>query len=604
MDWQAWFTLGVVFLIFVGLARDLAPDVLLLGGAVLLTVVGIITPDEAFAGFSNEGMITVAALFVVAAALKETGALQHISRIVLGKADNERSVLTRMSFVVTTISAFMNNTPVVAMLMPVLVTWCRNHRVSPSKVLIPLSYLAILGGLCTLIGTSTNVVVSGLMADAAVERPALVPLSLFELAWVGLPCAVLGAVYLILFGQRLLPERRDLLEQVGESMRQYMVDMQVQAGCRLAGQRIEEAGLRHLPGLFLVEIVRDDQVIAPVTPEQRIEAGDILAFTGRVATIVDLERIHGLVPVADEGYTAGARRRRGVMLSEAVVSSRSPLVGKSIRDANFRATYNAAVVAVHRDGERVKGRVGDIVLRNGDTLLLQTGPNFARAHRDNPDFVLVSYVEDSRATRHERSTLSLALLVLLVVLLLLGDHFDFMTTAVASLVIAGIMVITRCISASDARRSVDWQTLITIASSFAIGAAMQSSGLVDAISAAIVPEGRNASPLLILLILYVMTNVATELISNNAAAVLMFPFALSMADNLGTNPRPFVIAVTIAASCAFALPLGYQTHLMVYGPGGYRFTDFLRVGLLLDILICLLAVAIIPFVWPFHAPAN
>jgi di/tricarboxylate transporter len=595
MGWEAYLTAGVVAVIFVGLAKELAPDALLLGGAVVLALAGIISSKEALAGFSNEGMITVAALFIVAAALKETGALEHIGRVLLGRAKDERGVLTRMSFIVTGISAFMNNTPVVAMLLPVLVSWCRKHRVSPSRVLIPLSYLTILGGICTLIGTSTNIVVNGLLQEISKTRADLLPMGMFDLTWVGVPCAIVGSLFLIMIGRHLLPERKDLLDQMGESMREYMVDVRVEAGCRLAGQRVEEAGLRHLPGLFLVELVRREEVVSPVGPDQLIESGDVLAFTGSVSTIVDLERIPGLVPVADEGYEQEARQRRGRMLSEAVVSNKSPLIGKSIRDANFRATYNAAVVAVHRGGERLKGRVGDIVLRNGDTLLLQTGPHFSRAHRDNPDFFLVSEVQDSRPTRHERSTLSLVFLGVLIVLLVT----EYWGTAIAALVVAGLMVGTRCISSTDARLSIDWQTLITIGSSFAIGNAMEKSGLVASISQMIVPDPKALSPVMVLLILYVMTNVATEFITNNAAAVLMFPFAVRFADNLGAHPMPFVIAVTIAASAAFALPLGYQTHLMVYGPGGYKLTDFLRVGVIMDVIICACAVTVIPLVWKF-----
>lgn len=595
LDWHAWFTLAVVVAVFVGLAKEVAADVLLLGAAVVLTLAGIITPKDAFSGFANEGVITVAALFVVAAALRETGALERFGKVLLGRAETERAALARMSLVVPAISAFMNNTPVVAMLLPVMLGWCRRHRVSPSKVLIPLSYLTILGGTCTLIGTSTNIVVNGLLEEAVKSDGQLHPMSMFELAWVGVPGAVVGALYLIFIGSRLLPSRKDLLGGEGDSMREYMVDLRVDSSCPLAGQRVDAAGLRHLPGLFLVEIVRGPQVISPVTPDQIIEAGDILAFTGIVSTIVDLERIPGLKPVADEAYEERARERRWSQMSEAVISSKSPLIGKSIRDSNFRATYNAAVVAVHRGGERLAGRVGDIRLRNGDTLLLQTGPHFSQAHRDNPDFFLVSAVEDSRPTRHERSTLSLVLLGVLVVLLLM----ETWGTAVAALVIAGAMVITRCISVSDARQSVDWQTLVTIAASFAVGTAMERSGLVEAVSTMVAPDPAAVHPWMILALVYVMTNLATELISNNAAAVLMFPFAVNMAHNLGADPRGFVIAVTIAASGAYTIPLGYQTHLMVYGPGGYKLGDFIRVGLPLNILIGVVGMIIIPLVWGF-----
>ena len=595
MGWEGWFTLVVVAFIFAGLAKEIASDVLLLGGAVVLTVAGVISPKDAFAGFANEGMITVAALFVVAAALRETGALERIGRLLLGNTSTERGVLLRMSVIVSGISAFMNNTPVVAMLLPVLMSWCKRHGVSPSKLLIPLSYLTILGGTCTLIGTSTNIVVNGLLEKAAPDNAALIPMGLFDLAWVGVPAAIVGTLYLVFIGVRMLPERKDLIVRVGESMREYMVDLRVQPDCRLVGQRVDEAGLRHLPGLFLVELVRGRQVISPVTPDQIIEKDDILAFTGSVSTIVDLERIPGLTPVADEDYEEAARQRRWSTMSEAVISSKSPLIGKSIRSSNFRATYNAAVVAVHRGGERLKGRVGDIVLRNGDTLLLQTGTHFSLAHRDNADFFLVSEVEDSRPTRHERSTLSLGLLAILVVLLL----SEYWGTAISALVVAGAMVVTRCISTVEARRSMDWETLVTIGASFAIGAAMEKSGLVEAVSATIAPDPAALSPWLLLAIVYIMTNVATELISNNAAAVLMFPFAVNMATNLNVQPMPFVIAVTVAASAAFTLPLGYQTHLMVYGPGGYRLTDFVRVGLPLNVIVGVITIALIPLVWPF-----
>ncbi|MBI5095343.1 MAG: SLC13 family permease [Candidatus Hydrogenedentes bacterium] len=596
MTWSSWFTLIVAALLFIGLAFEFAADALLVGAVVVLAVAGIISPQEAFAGFANEGMLTVAALFVVAAAMRETGALDTIGGVLLGKANNERSVLGRMSLLVTTISAFMNNTPVVAMLLPVLTGWCRKHRVSPSRILIPLSYMTILGGTCTLIGTSTNLVVNGLLVNASKTNAALHPMSLFEMSYVGIPSAIAGCLYLLTVGRRLLPERKDLIDQLGESFREYIVDMKIQPGCRLIGQRVEEAGLRHLPGLFLIEIVRGEQVIAPVAPDQALEEGDTLAFTGAVNTIIDLERIPGLAPIADEGYEARAHERRGRMLSEAVISNTSPLAGKSIRDADFRAVYNAAVVAVHRGGERLRGRVGDIVLRNGDTLLLQTGPHFARAHRNNPDFFLVSGVEDSQPVRHERSMLSLILLGALVLLLVT----EKMSTVMTAFIIAGLMVVTRCISVSGARQSIDWQTLITIAASFGVGKALENSGFVSVVADLIVAHAGSAGPYVVMLTVYGVTLVATELISNNAAAVLMFPFAVAMAGGMGVDPRPFVMAVTFAASSGFAIPLGYQTHLMVYGPGGYRFMDFVRVGLPMDILLMAVNTTLIPLAWPFH----
>jgi di/tricarboxylate transporter len=621
VSWEAYYTFFIIGAVFLGLVRNVAPPyILLMGGAVVVTLPGVVSVDQFLSGFSNHGMLTVGAMFVVAAAMKETGALDRLGAWVLGRARTEASVLRRMAMTVTTMSAFMNNTPLVAMFMPVISSWCKSHRVSPSRLLLPLSYMAILGGTCTLIGTSTNLIVNGMMVEeaATLEAGARVLLeeapqsleaaavlreragdfagmSFFELGYVGIPYAIIGCLYLYFVGRRLLPERKDLLEKLGESSREYLANMQIQPGCPLVGQQVEEAGLRHLPGLFLIEIVRGSEVIAPVGPKQILQADDVLTFTGVVTTIVDLERVPGFVPVADAGYETRAAERRGNMLCEAVVSNTSPLIGKTIRAAQFRGTYNAAVVAVHRGGERLMGRVGDIVLQAGDTLLLQTGPNFDLAHRNNPDFFLVSGVEDSRSVRHERSLTSLALLVLLVVLMTTG----VVPVVMAAFFVAGLMVVTRCISSGVALHSIDWQTLLTIAGSLALGKALENSGCAAIIADFIVNRAGAFGPLVVLALVYLLTATFTEFITNNAAAVIVFPFAVAISADLGVSPRPFIMAITFAASASLITPLGYQTNLMVYGPGGYKFTDFVRVGLPLSLLLFATAVLLIPKVWPF-----
>jgi di/tricarboxylate transporter len=485
-------------------------------------------------------------------------------------------------------SAFLTNTPIVAMMLPMVIDWCRKRQVSPSRLLIPLSFLSILSGTCTLIGTSTNVVMHGLLLKAGLPG-----MSFLEIGYAGIPCAIIGTIYMLTVGRWLLPDRKDLMEQLGESRREYLVEMLVQPDCRLIGQSIEAAGLRQLPGLFLIEIDRGGRIIAPVSPTETILAADRMAFTGVVGTIVDLEKIPGLVPAADATYEVSPHKRRGRLLCEAVISSTSPLIGKDVRNAEFRAQYNSAVVAVHRNGARLTNKIGEIVLRPGDTLLLQTGPHFIRAHRNNPDFYLISGVEDSRPLRHDRAKIAVALMVGLVALMVSG----FVDPTLAAFATAGLMVATGCISTSDARQSVDWSVLVMIAASFGLGTALEQSGAAKVIAEGLVNVTRPWGPLATLAAIYFGTMILNELITNNGAAALAFPFCLEAARLLGVNSRPFLMAVTLAASFAFASPIGYQTHMMVYGPGGYRFTDFVKVGLPLNLLLWAVAVTLIPFLW-------
>ena len=498
-----------------------------------------------------------------------------------------------MAAVLIPSSMVLNNTPKVALLVPVLITWCRKRRISPSRLLMPLSFLSILGGTCSLIGTSTNLVVQGLLIKRGLK-----PMTFFEVGSVGLPCALLGAFYLLTIGRKLLPDRKEMIEQLEETRREYLVEMMVQPGCRLAGKTVAQAGLRQLPGLFLIEIDRDGVVHGPVSPEEVIRVDDRLIFTGVVNTIVDLEKIPGLVPATDNQYELSPIKQWGRRLCEAVISPSSPLVNVAVRDADFRALYDAAIVAVHRNGTRVSNKVGDIRLRAGDTLLLQTGTQFTKSFRNKPDFYLVSDVEDSRPVRFNRSWLA-ALIFLGMITAFVSGRVDIM---VAGFVAAGAMVATGCISAGDARRSVDLPVLIAIAASFGVGKALEQSGVAKLFAGMLVDATRSLGPTATLATIYFGTMVLNELISNNAAAALSFPFCLESARLMGVSERPFVMAVTLAASYAFASPVGYQTHMMVFGPGGYRFTDFMRVGIPLNLLMWIVAVVLIPMIWPFAIP--
>jgi di/tricarboxylate transporter len=609
MDWQGWFSMAVVAGMIAGLVRyEHLADIIFVGGLTLLTLAGVITPGDAVAGFKNEGMLTVGALFVVAAGITETGLLSRLSRRALGQVDAAGSALRRVIPVAVVSSAFLNNTTIVAMGIPPLLEWCRKRGVAPSRLLLPLSYAAILGGVCTLIGTSTNLVVHGLMRQSGL--PDLADgLGMWEIAKVGIPIALVGTLYLVFLAPRLLPDRKEFLEQLKETRREYLAEIHVEARCPLVGLTVQAAGLRGLPGLFLIEIERKEGVVAPVGPDEVLAAGDRLVFTGVVSTLVDLQRIPGFVPTAalDDDLEPDAGRR----LCEAVISTSSPLVGQRIRDASFRTVYDAAVVAVHRNGRRLPQKIGDVRLEPGDTLLLQTGSGFVRAHRNNPDFFLVSEIGESAPLRHERAWLAALITGGLILAMTLPDVLaGFPGGASASawlesqrvtlvLLAAALMVGTRCLSVAAARRSVEWNVLIVIAAAFGVGTAMSKSGAAEALARTaldLVPAAWGIAGGIAVVSL--LTWVLTELMSNNAAAALMFPIAVAAAQESGGNPRAFVIAVAVAASAGFMLPIGYQTHLMVFGPGGYRVQDFVRAGLPMVLIWLVLAVLVVPRAWP------
>ncbi len=590
-NFDAIFTIAVVVTILVGLFRNIAPaDWLFLGGAVLLCAVGVIDSKQALAGFSNPGMLTVAALFVVAAGLRDTGILDYLGQKVLGSATTTSQAFWRLTGVTVPLSAFLNNTPIVAMFVPVVIDWCRRNQVSPSKLLIPLSYLTILGGTCTLIGTSTNLVVDGLMTNSGMRG-----IGLFEIGCVGLPYALVGSVYLYLFGPRMLPNRQELLEQLGESRREYLTEMRVESNCPLIGKTVEASSLRGLNGLFLIEIDRQGELISPVKPEQVIKQGDHLIFAGVVSTMVELEKIPDLVPVADPNYDVSPKNQAGRRLWEAVVSPTSPLVGKTLREADFRATYGAAVLAMHRGGQRITQKLGSVEIRSGDTMLLLAPRHFRRAFRNDSAFYLISDVSEWRPLRRDRAGVALAVFAILIVVMTTG----WLPTEIAAILAAVAMVGVRAISSSDARQSIEWPVLITIAASFGIGTALSESGVASSIASQLVWATQGWGPTASLAMVFAVGALLTAIITNNAAAVLLFPICIATAEILHVDSRPFMMALVLSASASFATPIGYQTNMMVYGPGGYKFIDFIRIGTPLTILLWLIAIVLIPVFWPF-----
>ena len=600
MAWEAWLAVAVVVAVLIALARNWAgPDLVLLAGATAMMSFSTFsdrfpTPRQIAQEFGNEGLLTVGVLFIVAAGLTETGGMNLLTARLLGRPKTVPRAQVRLMLPVAFISAFLNNTPVVAMFVPVVNDWCKKAGISPSKLFIPLSYAAILGGCCTLIGTSTNLVVHGMMIAAARTDPTMPRMTFWTLGAVGLPVAIVGLAYVLLTSRWTLKDRTPANVQHADP-RQYTVEMMVQPHSAIDGATIEQAGLRHLPGCYLMEVQRDGETFAAVGPEQVLRGHDRLIFVGIVDSVVDLQKIRGLVPATDQVFKLSDPRHQRVLL-EAVVSNTCPAVGRSVREARFRSTYDAAVIAVHRNGARIDRKIGDIVLRAGDTLLLEAHPRFRERHRDSPDFFLVSAVEDSRPPRHEKVWIALAILIAMVAAMSFERYFSVLN---AALLAAGLMLLTGCLSGERARRSIDWTTLLAIGAAFGIGRGMETSGAASSIANAMLATLGQFGPWAALLAVYAVTLLFTEVVTNNAAAALAFPIARAAAMSLGVSFMPFAICIAVAASAGFATPLGYQTHLMVYGPGGYRFGDFVRAGLPLDLIVMLVAVGLAPVFFPF-----
>ena len=596
-------TLGVLGLMLGLLVlTSIAPDLVMMACLTLLMLCGVLAPAQALSGFANEGMATVGVLYVVVAGLRDTGVMAWIAERLFGRPRSIAAAQWRMMIPVATISAFMNNTPLVAAMLPAVTEWGKKYQIPVSKLLMPLSFATILGGLCTLIGTSTNVIVAGLMKDAVKAGQIDQTMGFFTLTSVGVPCALAGMLYMVCASRWLLPVRQAALRQVDDP-RAYTIEMMVAPNGGVGGKTIEEAGLRQLSGMYLADVERQGEVIAAVGPQLRLQDNDRLIFVGVVDSVVELQRLRGLIPATNQVFKLDGPRA-GRSLIEAVVSDRCPLIGKSIRDGKFRTQYNAAVIAVARSGERLHQKIGDIVLQPGDTLLLEARPAFAQQQRNSRDFYLVSSLDDSSPVRHDKALVALAILISMVMLATLFEQTPFFIhknfgTLQAALLAAGLMLITRCCTTASARRAVDWSVLVVIAATLGIGKALETTGLATAAANGL-SSVVGTTPYSQLAAIYLVTMLLTELLSNSTAAVLMFPIALASAHTLGVNYMPFIIAITIAASCGFATPIGYQTNLMVYGPGGYRFGDFVRFGVPLNLLVATVTLIAAPLAFPFH----
>lgn len=588
MDWQAWLSLALtVGVLVVLMTTRLASHVVLMAALIILSLTGVLTPNEALAGFANSGLITVAAMFAVAAGLHASGGIDLLVNRFLGRPRSVRSAMLRLFLPVLPLSAFLNNTPVVATMIPAINAWSRKIGIAPSRLLMPLSYAAIVGGTLTMIGTSTNLVVAGQYQALTGENP----FGVFSITLIGLPVVVVAVVFMLLLLPRLVPDRS--AKKPFANMREFTVEVAVDPNGPLVGLTVEQAGLRDLERLYLVEITRGNSVVTAAPSEETLLAGDRLVFAGETEAVTDLLRINGLTPSAGE-TTLMQQDRAERRLVEVVVSQSCAAVGETIRSSRFHDRYGAVVMALARNGERIEGNLGNIIIKPGDTMLLEARPAFVSRQQYNKDFLVVNDL-DKVAPRHEKA--GLAWLILLGAVGAAG--LGLITMLNAALLAVAAMIISGCLSINQAEKSLDLPVLITIAASFALGAALQKTGVAAAIAELLVAFS-GGRPWLMLTLTYVAVSLLTEMITNNAAAVIMVPLALALTQQAGLNPEPFMFAIMIAASASFATPLGYQTNLMIYGPGGYRFSDFLRAGIPMNIVVGVTTLAVLLLIFPLE----
>ncbi|OIJ19433.1 SLC13 family permease [Anaerobacillus alkalidiazotrophicus] len=589
MTFEIAFVLFVVLGMLVCLIKEIArPDFIVFFALAALIISGVLTPADALRGFSNEGMLTVALLFIVAGAVKQSGVLNQIISSSLGSGRSPRRSLLQMMFPMAGLSAFLNNTPIVVMFTPVVRKWCIEKNIPPSKFLIPLSYATIFGGTLTLIGTSTNLVIHGFMLEQGLDG-----FSMFQLAIVALPAGFIGIIYMTIIGYKLLPERKTSKQSFEESSREYLAEAYVEPNSPLIGKTIEAAGLRNLNGLYLIELMRRGERIASVPSYIKLNENDKLIFTGVLSTIVDLQNIKGLRVSTGTNLKLEDLQNGSAKLVEAVVSHQSSLVQKTVKETKFRSKYGAGVVAVHRNDERINNKVGDINLKPGDTLLLLTNKDFENRWSSSRDFYLISPIKEADVIDPRKSIIAMVTLLSMILL----AAFNILPMFKSALLAVIVLFLTKTITFVGARKYIQFDVLLLIACAIGVGIALEQTGAASLIASYFIKISKGAGIIGAIIVVYLLTTIFTEIITNNAAAVLMVPISLAIANQLSVDPMAFFVAIAIAASASFATPIGYQCNLIVYGPGGYRFSDYLKIGIPLNIMYLIVTVVIVYFVW-------
>ena len=584
---------AILLLALVLFVTELVPidlTALLVVGLLILT--GVLTPAEGFSGFSHPAPVTVAAMLVLSAGLIRTGAVAKLGQKVsaLG-GSSEVSQLAVIFPVVALLSAFISNTAAVAMFLPMVLNIAREKKLSPSKLLLPLSYAAILGGACTYIGTSTNIIVGTIFA--AGTRP---PLEMFEFSSLGLVLLTLGAIYMLAIGQRILPYRPtegSLTE--GYRLREYLTELVIRADSPLVDKTLKETDFSEMLDIEVLEIQRGQQELWLFLQEIRLKGGDVLIVKGNLENILKIRDTEGVDILAEAKLSDRDLKSEDITLAEAVISPESSLIGRTLKEADFRQRYQATALAIRRHGSQIRDKLGRVRLRVGDMLLVQVRKEILGNLRQDSDFLLI--LEESQSSDFRLSKLPIAGLIFLGVITAAASQR--LPIELAALFGALLMVFTRCITLREAYRAVDWRIVILIGGTLSLGTAMEKTGTATAIAESLVGWSGTLGPVALIAVLYLVTMGMTEIMSNNATAALLTPIAISIAHHGGWDPRPFAFCVAFAASCSFLTPIGYQTNTMVYGPGGYRFTDYFKVGAWLSLISWLTATLLIPRIWPF-----
>ena len=600
MTIDAYITIAILALTFGLLIKTRIPPAAVFLGALALTMTFRLAPlDQTLDGFSNSGMLTVGALFMVAAGMYSTGAITMLTEKLIGRPRTLLGAQLKILPSVSIGSAFLNNTPLVAMMIPVIRDLSKSCRLAASRLYIPLSYASILGGTCTLIGTATNLVVSGMVIDAMAEAgpstPYMREITMFDLAWIGVPATLIGLGFIMLSSKWLLPGSVDV-EDRAEARRRYGAEFTIPAKSPLIGKTLKELGFTNLVGFQLLSVQRSDGSQPENKPDLKLKVGDVLTFDSDFSSLPGLWATNGLVPHITGREMESERYQRSLV--KVVLSRRNSVIGRKISELPPpESAYRMNIVAISRRGRPIDRPLGQVRIKAGDIGVLEVDDSFYFENRNEVEFATTKRLTGARIQRTDKALAATMITVGMVA----AAALDLMSMLNAALLASGLMVLTGCMSLRAAGRSVEFSTLVVIASAIGLEAAVTGSGL-SAVVADLLHEIAGDNPYTALAVVFAGCIAMDTLITNVASAVFMFPIAMAMAGELGLSFMPFAITVMVGASCSFISPMGYQTNLMVYGPGGYKFTDYVKMGVPLTVVVGIVTIIMTPMFFGFQAP--